>query len=86
MYGTYVHHDTSSAAGAALRAVRHAKTVLCYAQASPGERDFFEYVAESYRFFLAADDARCEEVDAARLRSSSRERGPCATISMASRR
>ena len=32
----------------------------------PGERDFFEYVAESYRYFLAADDARCEEVDAAK--------------------
>ena len=33
----------------------------------PGERDFFEYVAESYRFFLAADNARCEEVDAPKV-------------------
>jgi hypothetical protein len=32
----------------------------------PGERDFFEYVAESYRFFLAADDVQCEAVDAAK--------------------
>lgn len=31
-----------------------------------GERDFFEYVAESYKFFLAADDVRCEQVDAAK--------------------
>ena len=36
------------------------------ATGEPGERDFFEYVAESYRYFLAADDARCEEVDAAK--------------------
>ena len=38
---------------------------LCGA-GEPGERDFFEYVAESYRFFLAADDAQCEAVDAAK--------------------
>ena len=38
----------------------------CDIAGEPGERDFFEYVAESYRFFLAADDAQCEAVDAAK--------------------
>lgn len=27
------------------------------------ESDFFDYVSESYRCFLAGDDDRCEEVD-----------------------
>lgn len=27
------------------------------------ENDFFEYVAQSYRCFLAGDDHKCEQVD-----------------------
>ena len=30
------------------------------------ESEFFDYVAESYRCFLAGDDDRCEEVDNAK--------------------
>lgn len=30
------------------------------------ESDFFEYVATSYRFFLAGDDRQCEQVDGAK--------------------
>jgi hypothetical protein len=30
------------------------------------ESDFFEYVATSYRYFLAGDDRQCEQVDGAK--------------------
>ena len=30
------------------------------------ETDFFEYVSESYRCFLAGDDYRCQQVDSAK--------------------
>lgn len=39
------------------------------AQASPEEgadAAFFEYVAQSYRYFMAGDDEKCEAVDASK--------------------